>query len=123
MALLVLRIVFLVVAAGVAFTIVNSKLAESMELKNPLLVFVAVLTSSIAVVGIDIFWPRKRIETISCVYFGIVIGLFLTYMLGFALEPLFMKPDLQTSGTKTAIQLVTGVMICYLCISFLLQTR
>jgi uncharacterized protein YacL len=123
MALLVLRIVFLVVAAGVAFTIVNSKLFETMELKNPLWVFAGVLLSSVAVVGIDIFWPRKRIETISCVYFGIVIGLFLTYMLGFALEPLFMKPDMQTSGTKNAIQLVTGVMICYLCISFLLQTR
>ena len=123
MALLILRAVFLVVAAGVAFTIVNSKLAETMELKNPWWVFVGVLLSSFAVVGIDIFWPRKRIETISCVYFGIVIGLFLTYMLGFALEPLFMKPDMQTSGTKNAVQLVTGVMICYLCISFLLQTR
>jgi uncharacterized protein YacL len=123
MALWILRIVFLVAAAGVALTIVNSKLFETLELKNPIWVFVSVLLGAFALVGIDIFMPRKRIETISCVYFGIVIGLFLTYMLGFALEPLFMRDLQNAGGWKNAVQLVTGVMLCYLCISFLLQTR
>lgn len=123
MALWILRIVFLVAAAGVGLTIINSKPFAMLGLQQPLYVFISIVVACFATVGIDMLIPRKRIETISCVYFGIVIGLFLTYMLGFALEPLFMR-DLETATvSKNAVQLVTGVMLCYLCISFLLQTR
>lgn len=123
MALWILRIVFIVAAAGVALTVMNSRALAGIGLSQPFWVFATILAAAFGAVALDVFIPRKRIEMISCVYFGIVIGLFLTYMLGFALEPLFMRENLVTSGAKNAVQLVTGVMLCYLCISFLLQTR
>ena len=33
-----------------------------------------------AVIAIDLLIPRKRLQTITAVYFGVVVGMFLTYV-------------------------------------------
>lgn len=120
MVIWILRAVFLVASAGVAFTILNS---PASEIKWPWLFYVSMMCGALVVIAVDIFTPRKRIEIISCVYCGIIIGLFLTYVVGFILEPFFFNPSFETSGIKNAVQLATGVVFCYICISMLLQTR
>ena len=45
---------------------------------------------ALAVIGIDILVPRKRLDTISAVYFGMIVGLFLTYVVYLALGPLWV---------------------------------
>lgn len=123
MVLWILRCVFLVASAGVAFTVLNSPAFQATAMKWPWLFYVCMMMGSLGVIAIDIVTPRKRIEIISCVYFGIVIGLFLTYVFGFVLEPFFFTPNFQTSNIKNVVQLVFGVVLCYICISMLLQTR
>ena len=71
-----------------------------------------------AVVVADIYVPRKRIDTISAVYFGLVVGTLLTYILGIAAAPL-----LERSGIAGSIMLVVAVIACYICISVLIQTK
>ncbi|NIO40422.1 MAG: hypothetical protein GTO41_09645, partial [Burkholderiales bacterium] len=44
--------------------------------------------AAIIAVAADVLLPRKRIDMISSVYFGIVVGLFMTYVVGLALSPL-----------------------------------
>jgi uncharacterized protein YacL len=78
---------------------------------------------ALGIIAVDILTPRKRIEIVSCLYFGIVIGLFMTYLLGFTLEPLMFHPNFEVSRFKNPIQLALGVALCYFCISLLLQTR
>jgi uncharacterized protein YacL len=73
---------------------------------------------AVAVVVADIYWPRKRIDTISAIYFGVLIGVLLTYVLSIALAPL-----LQQAFNRLAIQLVLALILCYLCTSILLQTK
>ncbi|MGE0758003.1 MAG: PIN/TRAM domain-containing protein [Pirellulaceae bacterium] len=121
MALWILRSFFLVAAAGVSVAIV--KTAEDTGISNPWLVFVLLMIGSVALIGVDIAVRKKRIETISCIYFGIVIGLFLTYVLGFTMEPLFYGDGMVSGGAKNVVQLAIGVALSYICISFLLQTR
>src|SRR5262245_6854288 len=122
MALWILRAIFLVSAAGVSVSIVES--SEKTGITYPWLVFLLLMAGAVGLVGIDILVRKKRIETISCVYFGIVIGLFLTYLVGFAMEPLFIdKENMQVKNQKFVVQLATGVALSYICISFLLQTR
>jgi len=87
------------------------------------MVFVLLMSAAIGLVVFDILIKKKRIETISCVYFGIVIGLFLTYVVGFAMEPLFYGENMQVTTLKNVIQLSIGIALSYLCISFLIQTR
>jgi uncharacterized protein YacL len=121
MTLWILRIVFLVASAGVSVAIIRS--SEKTGIQYPWLVFVLLLFAAFALVGVDILVKKKRIETISCIYFGIVIGLFLTYVVGFAMEPLFYGESMEVTTLKNVIQLAIGVALSYTCISFLLQTR
>lgn len=71
-----------------------------------------------AVVVADIYAPRKRIDTISAVYFGVLIGVLLTYVLSIALAPLIAQ-----SFNGRAVQMVIALVLCYFCTSVLLQTK
>ena len=75
MPLWILRAVFFIVAVGFAVSLIT----VDQDSKNPVWVFVLVAGSSLAIIGIDALVRRKRIEVISCVYFGTVVGLFLAY--------------------------------------------
>lgn len=119
----VLRAVFLVTMSGVGYTVISSPAFQATEFKHPMLVFAGLLVLTGIVIAGDALIPRKKIEVISCVYFGIFVGLFLTYVVGVALEPLMLGPGFESSRLKSAITLVLGVIACYICISLLLQTR
>ncbi len=88
--------------------------------------FLGVLAIAAGVIAVDSAMPRKQLDSISAVYFGLIVGLFLSYVAGLALTPLF--PSLETAGpqilkTRAAVQLVLSAVLCYVCISLLMQTR
>jgi len=118
MALIFLRCVFLLVAAGVAVSFFGSGMLPEHPDWLPWAVFGGVITVALVVIGLDIVLPRKRIDTISAVYFGIIVGLFLTYVVGIALTPYMDNRDY-----RSALQLILGMVLCYTCISLLLQTK
>ena len=65
---------------------------------------------------------------ISSVYFGLVVGLFLTYVVDQALTPLFGlgtgdRTGINPSMLRILVVSFTGVSICYACVSLLWQTR
>ena len=120
MPLIILRCLFLLVAAGVAISLVS---AESFPRDPEWLVwaaFVGVMGLALAVIGMDISFRRKQIDTISAVYFGLLIGLFLTYVIGIALTPMFEN---RPQEVETAVQLLLGMVLCYTCVSLLIQTK
>ena len=119
MALIILRCVFFLIAVGIAGQLINSPLVRGRFGESfSLFAFGFTMLASIAVIGIDVFFKRKRIETISAIYFGLLIGLLLTYAMGIALSPLLT--DNVFSGY---IQLFLGTVLCYTCISLLIQTK
>ena len=116
MALWVLRLIFFVVSVGVGFSMTTIDLPD-----NPkLIAIVTPMVGAIVIIVLDLVIPRKRIEVITCVYFGIVIGLTLTYFATIALEPFFLNQD---PKYKSIIQILCGVALSYVCISWLIQTR
>ena len=76
------------------------------------------MSASVLIVIGDIYAPKKKIDTISSLYFGVLIGVLLTYVLSIALAPL-----LSQSFNAGVIQLLIGLVLCYLCTSVLLQTK
>lgn len=121
MFLWILRAIFLAAAAGLAVSVINHRnfaAVTGASTGATVGVFVTILLVCLLTIGGDLLIRKKRIEVITCVYFGVVIGLFLTYVLALALEPLQI-PEL----TANWIKLVFGLATCYVCISTLIQTR
>jgi len=118
MALILLRSVFLLVAAGVAVSFLNTDVVPADPAWLAWIVFLGVMAVAIIVIVVDAVFPRKQIDTISAVYFGMLVGLFLTYVLGVALTPL-----LEASKFQSAVQTGLGMVLCYVCISLLMQTK
>ena len=127
MALLILRMCFIVVAAGISVSLFNADIVPRYSWM-PFAVFGGLVVLSLAVIALDVLLKQKRIDTISSVYFGLLIGMLLTYVVGIALTPLmdnvldrFEPPD--RAAVRSHVQLTLGLILCYVCISFLLQTK
>jgi uncharacterized protein YacL len=107
------------VAAGLGYQMVQSQTLPEQPYFYPWLAFGGVLLLAGAVIAADVFVKRKRLDTVSAVYVGLIVGLFLTYVLRLALSPIL--------PTNTAIAnwvaLLMGMVLCYTCISLLLQTK
>src|SRR6478735_7391715 len=128
MQLLILRVVFLFVAIGVATLLVTSP--GFVELDNPpllpVVIFLGTLFLAGATVAADIFLSKKPIDVISAVYFGLLVGVFLTYVVMLVLTPLLPPPSDASHyarGMRTAIPMLLGMVLCYVCISLLIQTK
>ena len=79
------------------------------------------MLAAIGVVIVDIFTPRKRIQTISAIYIGLIVGIFLMDLLRDALQPtmqLYLDPRVHMMVSSFIM-----IFICYVCISTLLQTK
>lgn len=122
MAMLILRVVFLCIAAGVASLLARPEvLIANPELQQywvPFAIYGSVMFLAFGVIAVDIFTPRKRIETISAIYFGLLIGILLAYLLSVALAPL-----LQNSKNANAVSVLLATVLSYGCVSLLLQTK
>jgi uncharacterized protein YacL len=120
MGLLILRGVFVLVAAGLGISIIQSRNFPNSTLAM-WVVFVGIMSLAVGTILLDTIVRRKRVETISAVFFGLLVGLITTTVLGLALVPLFN----QDSRDKLLypIELVTGAVLCYGCISILMQTK
>lgn len=133
MGLLILRAFFIIVAIGLGLSLSShSKLWLSDDEPAMLrfgILFLFVI-GAILVVAADVLLRQKRIDMISSVYFGLIVGLGLTYAVNLALTPLFNMggQGVGTTGidpefVKTMLVSFLGMAICYSCISLLWQTR
>lgn len=124
MALLILRLVFLMVAAGLGAQLVRSGVLPGEDhgwpTWLPAAAFAGIMLLAGMVILVDINSPRKRLDVITSIYFGLIIGLFLTYVSKLALSPVLPEG---ASAATTWVSLIMGMVLCYACISVLMQTR
>lgn len=138
MALWILRGAFLLISIGlgVSLTAANGfAVAAGNEGDSPAnarwLLFAVFLIGALLVVATDVVIKRKRIDMISSVYFGLVVGLFLTYIVNLALEPIFglnlstnmFGAVIASESMKSLVVSFAGISLCYGCVSLLWQTR
>ena len=121
MALIVLRAIFLAVSAGIAVLIINSEPLRDAPSWAPGAVLAGMVALPLAVMGIDSAIRRKNLTTITAVYFGLLVGVFLTYIAMLALAPVL--PLDRGHAVWQWLPLVLGAVLCYVCTSLLLQTR
>ena len=126
MALVILRCVFLMVAIALGFQLLGSPVLAGDNKWLPWFGFLGVLAVALGVLVADTMIRRKRLDTITAVYFGTIIGLLLTYVFQLALTPLL--PDARTLGADGVwiaswLGYALATIVCYACISVLLQTK
>jgi uncharacterized protein YacL len=118
MPLIVLRLIFLLVAIGLGVSVVRSDMLPAEPDWLPWVAFGGMLLMAMTVIALDMLIPRKQLDIISSVYFGLIVGLFLAYVVGLALTPLPISDKI-----RPTMNLTLGMVVCYLCISLLMQTR
>jgi uncharacterized protein YacL len=127
MGLLILRCMFVLVAAGLGVLFIRSPMIPTDPAWLSLAVFGGVMLIALGVIALDVSIRKKQLDTITAVYFGLLVGMFLTYVLSLAVTPLLSSPLTKSSFVdekiRNAIQLVIGLVLCYACISLLMQTK
>jgi uncharacterized protein YacL len=125
MGLIILRCVFLLVAAGLSAAFIQSGIQSKIIPPDSewmsWVVFGGVMLIALAVIALDHLNRKKKLDTITAVYFGLIVGFFMTYVLNLALFPIWQYSTLKP--LREPIQLLLGLIVCYVCISLLMQTR
>ena len=122
MLLNLIRAVFILVASGLGVRLARDS-APSLLGPVYFLVFLAI---ALVVLTIDLLTPRKRIQTISAVYFGLIVGLILSNYLQIVVEPslaMFTTQQNVPKELKFTIEAFLTAIICYVCVSLLIQTK
>lgn len=122
MPLLILRVAFVLVAAGLGITFIRMGVVPPEDVMLNWGALVGMVTLAVGVIALDMLVRRKQLNVISAVYFGLIVGLFLAFIFGLALSPLYETFKL-TPKLQSAVQLIIGLVLCYACISLLLQTK
>jgi uncharacterized protein YacL len=119
MLLILLRAVFVLVIAGLAVKL--AKIVGENQLANPYVIFIGLMIGAIVIVAGDLLTPRKRIQTVSALYFGVIVGIFLSNLINDAIQPA-MQIHLDPKVHMT-VSSVLMIFMCYICVSTLLQTK
>ena len=147
MLLMILRVAYLLICAGAILAYITSDVDQSetslvpMNLdgkivmvpkvanggsvmptvirNNKATAFFTLLGISQIFTVVDLVIRKKRIDVISGIYFGVLVGILLAYLFIQALTPVIP----QTHSYHTAVVLITLLAFPYICVSLLLQTK
>jgi len=117
MLLISIRVLYAFVCAGAIATYVSSNPPNPVE-QYPLVAFVLLMIITQGVTCLDLLIIHKRIEVMSAIYFGLLVGVLLSYLLIQALDPVIKE-----TRWGEGVVMITTLTLPYLCISFLLQTK
>ena len=130
MALVILRCTFLMVASALAVSLSTSGMLWMPAWGDepgwfPPLIFTGVMLAAVAVIAADWSVRKKHLDIITAVYFGMIVGLFLTYVVYLALSPLWVDVlgVVKKIEYRSPLIIGIGMVLCYTCISVLIQTK
>ena len=124
-----IRFIFIVVIAAALFVSITTEMAnpantENMSQSHIWVTFIGGLVLAVLVLSVDWFLPKKSLKALAGVFFGLIVGIFFSWALTMVLD---MVNDVFRLGlTGNSMQLtkwVLGICICYLVISFVMQTK
>jgi uncharacterized protein YacL len=128
MGLIILRCVFVLVAAGLSVTFFTIQNFPTQPEWIPWAILGVMIFIALGVIALDVAIRKKHLDTITAVYFGMLVGLFMTYVLSLALTPFWPYINIKLGNIKpedlrNPVLLMLGAVLCYICISLLMQTK
>ncbi len=127
MLLLMLRVLFLgLVSLVITAYYGESTVSEQIGVDLPATsVWVGAIGLAIVLVSLDLLIAEKSIRAIGALFFGLAVGLLISYGASLILDLLVESYAQMWKDTTphNVLKVLLGVYICYLTISFVLQTR
>jgi uncharacterized protein YacL len=130
MILHVLRALFVLLMAAVGWAFIKDP--EARLGPNNWLSLAIALVVGVLIVCLDILAPRKKLAVFSGAFLGLIVGISIAYALSFVTALLVDQYIAATKAEVTSvmrdgivqfINLLVGVVTCYLSISFIMQTK
>ena len=123
MLLLIIRILYAVVCAGAIAAFLGTEQSSQplFVQQHTIATFFGLLLVSQSVTVLDILIKRKRIELISAIYFGLLVGVLLSFLLMLAIGPIVVS--LRMQAWQPIIGALSTLVLSYMSTSFLLQTK
>lgn len=113
-----LRVVYTITCVGALMTTYKNDEFKPLFFKGSYAAdYLIMFGLTLAAMFVDILMPRKRLDLISAIYFGLLIGVLLGYLLSMALTPFLREETMPTA------KLLLFLIMPYICISLLLQTK
>ncbi len=109
------------VSVGIAVLMFGTPMIRQAPAWVPWAVLLVMIALPLAVIGIDSSLRRKDLTVITAIYFGLLVGVFLTYIALLALTPILAANS--DNPVASWLPLILGMILCYICTSLLLQTR
>jgi uncharacterized protein YacL len=127
MLLTILRVAYFLVCAGAILAYIQTEdLVTGAQTGLPYIIeqhkvasFFGLLLISQVVTIVDLSIRKKRIDVISAIYFGLLIGVLLAYLMNQALT--LVVPS--SNAFHTVVVLLTLLIMPYICVSLILQTK
>jgi uncharacterized protein YacL len=124
MVLHLVRIVFLLVvlAITVSFSLTGEVYSKGAEYVTWYMLLPAAF--AVALILADMMWRKKRLQVLSGLFFGVLAGLIIAYVLTMIVDLVVaVYPTLQDNTAVQLIKFLLGAAAVFLCVSFVLQTK
>ncbi|MBN2583140.1 MAG: PIN/TRAM domain-containing protein [Planctomycetes bacterium] len=120
MPLLVTRLLFILVLVAAGLAAARIVAGSDETLYQPLPFFIGAIGVALAVIGLDILIRRKSVATLSAVFFGLLAGLIMSWLLSYVISIVQIQ---FIQKNAEAVTLGLTVVLCYICISAIMQTK
>lgn len=122
MILNIIRAIFVLLVAVVAVSFLSQSLGPAATW--PYYVMVSSVILAFAIITVDFLIKRKNLSAIAGLFLGVLVGMLLTLALDYLVEQAFniFFPTL-SYPVVTGIKLMIGLVVCYLSVSLILQTK
>ena len=123
MLLNVFRVIFIIIIlAALFFNISSSDIAA--DTKSFHIILWSGLALALIALSVDIFTPRKSLAALAGVFFGLLVGIVISWGLAQVVDLINSIYNLGLSATAIqGIKWMMGICICYLVISIVIQTK
>ncbi len=129
----IFRAIFLIIVVAVLFVNITSPIMEqgaddqpSSETysKNVSAIIWSTLGMTLFVLLLDVFTPKKKLNALAGVFFGLLVGILISWALAHVVDMIMETFRINiTAAANSAIKWMLGVCICYLVISIVMRTK
>jgi len=123
------RGIFIIVIAAALFVSITSEMANPDKANDASqsdirVIFIGGLVLAVLVLFIDWFLPKNSLKALAGIFFGLIVGIFFSWALSLVLDMVNDVFKLGLVGNSLQVaKWVMGICICYLVISFVIQTK